>query len=182
MRFPARLQACETTWDSVWIEMQTAWQATLKFSRHSADVAKVSETLARRHVRQRGSALLLTLLLTLAGALILGLSVDALSLLWIKSNAQNTANLTAGAVSLERARNPSAPDAYLVETARAAAARNGYRHGTDSVSIHLERENGRDAILVERDTGIFFLRMIRPQPIAIRARAELSTVTVKAGL
>ena len=142
----------------------------------------MSKPLAFRRLRQRGSALLLALLLTLAGALILGLSVDALSLLWIKSNAQNTANLTASAVSLELSRNPSAPDPYLVETARAAAARNGYRHGMDSVAIHLERQAGNAAILIERDTGIFFLRMIRPQPIAIRARAELSADTIKAGL
>jgi hypothetical protein len=133
-------------------------------------------------VRQRGSALLLMLLLTVVGALILGLSVDALSLLWVRSNAQTTANLTAAAISLEVERNPAATESYLVETARATASRNGYRHGADSVAIHLEQEAGKTAVLVERDTSIFFLRMIRPQPVAIRARATVETAAVKAGL
>jgi hypothetical protein len=142
----------------------------------------VSETQARRQYRQRGSALLLTLLLTLVGAAILGLTVDGMSLLWVRSNAQTTANLTAAAVGLELERNPAATDAYLVETARATATRNGYRHGADSVAIHLERQAGQTAVLVERDAGIFFLRMIRPQPVAIRARATVGTLAVKAGL
>ena len=143
---------------------------------------EVSQTQARRRHRQRGSALLLTLFLTLAGAAILGLTVDAMSLLWVKSNAQTTANLVAASVALELERNPSVLEPYLVETARATAAWNGYRHGTDSVAIHLERQDGRTAVLIERDTGIYFLRMIRPQPVAIRARATVGSLPMKAGL
>lgn len=142
----------------------------------------MAEIQARRRYRQRGSALLLTLLLTLVGAMILGLTVDAMSLLWARSNAQTTANLTAAALSLELERNPAATESYLVETARAAASRNGFRHGTDSVAIHLERKASQTAVLVERDTSIFFLRMIRPQPVAIRARATVGPSTIKAGL
>ena len=142
----------------------------------------MSETQARRQYRQRGSALLLTLLLTLVGAAILGLSVDAMSLLWVRSNAQTTANLTAGAISLELERNPAAAESYLVETARAAASRNGYRHGTDSVAIRLEQQAGTTSVLIERDSSIFFLRMIRPQPVVIRGRATVRALTVKAGL
>ena len=122
---------------------------------------------------------MLTLLLTLAGAAILGLTVDAMSLLWVKSNAQTTANLIAASVALELGRNPSALEPYLVETARATAAWNGYRHGTDSVAIHLE---GKTEVLVERESGVFFLRMIRPQPVAVRARATVGVLAVKAGL
>ena len=125
---------------------------------------------------------MLTLLLTLAGAAILGLTVDALSLLWVRSNAQTTANLIADSIALELERNPSALDPYLLETARATAAWNGYRHGTDSVSVHLERQEAGRAVLIERDTGVFFLRMIRPQPVAIRARATVGALAVKAGL
>ena len=142
----------------------------------------MSQTQPRRRYRQRGSALLLTLLLTLAGAAILGLSVDAMSLLWVRSNAQTTANLIAASISLELERNPSALEPYLVETARATAAWNGYRHGTDSVSVHLERREGKTAVLIERDSGVYFLRMIRPQPVAIRARATVGALAVKAGL
>jgi len=142
---------------------------------------EVAKTQARRN-RQKGSALLLTLLLTLAGAAILGLTVDAMSLLWVKSNAQTTANLVAASVVLELERNPSASEPYLVETARAAAAWNGYRHGTDSVAIHLVRQEGKTAVVVERDAGVFFLRAIRPQPVAIRARAAVGALAVKAGL
>lgn len=121
----------------------------------------------------RGSALLLTLLLTITGAAILGLTVDAMALVWARSNAQTTANLTAAAVALEQERNPGVSEAFLVETARSAAAWNGYRHGKDSAAIHLERQEGRTEILVERDASVFFLLMIRPEPVAIRARAAV---------
>ena len=66
-----------------------------------------------RRQRVRGSALLLTLLLTITGAAFLGLTVDAMSLVWARSNAQTTANLTAAAVALERERNPGVSDDYL---------------------------------------------------------------------
>lgn len=136
---------------------------------------------ARQWRRERGSALLLTLLLTLAGAAMLGLTVDATSLLWVRSNAQTTANLVAAAVQLESAKNPGAKLEYLVETARAVAALNGYPHGTDSVAVHLEQLDGKTSVLVERDAGIFFLRMIHPQPVAVRARAIVESMTVKVG-
>jgi len=154
----------------------------LKFSLTSADEEEVSQVQASRRHRERGSALLLTLLLTLLGAALLGLTVDGMSLLWARSNAQTTANLTAAAVALERERNPAASEAYLVETARATAAWNGYRHGIDATAIRLEGHEGQSTVLVERDTGIFFLRMIRPQPIAVRARASVGAPAVKAGL
>lgn len=132
--------------------------------------------------RERGSALLLTLLLTLAGAAIIGLTVDATSLLWVRSNAQTTANLVAAAVALEQERNPAANLDYLVETARATASLNGYAHGADSVAVHLEQLDGKTSVLVERDAGVYFLRMVRPQPVAIRARATVATGAIKAGL
>jgi uncharacterized membrane protein len=132
--------------------------------------------------RERGSALLLTLLLTLTGALILGLTVDATALIWVRSNAQTTANLAAAALAVELERNPDAALPYLVETARAAAARNGFAHGADTFAVHLEQQQGRTAILVERDAEIFFLRIVRPQPIAVRARAEVAPPAPKAGL
>ncbi|MFN0104334.1 MAG: hypothetical protein ACKV2U_19885 [Bryobacteraceae bacterium] len=96
-----------------------------------------------------------------------------MSLLWARSHAQTTANLVAASVAMELERNPSAPVPYLVETARATAALNGYRHGANSVAIHLEQREGKTAVLVERDTGVFFMRMIRPEPVAIRARAAV---------
>jgi plasmid stabilization system protein ParE len=145
-------------------------------------------TRARRWERERGSALLLTLLLTLAGAAILGLTVDAASLLWARSNAQTTANLVAAAVALELELNPAATDLYLEEAARAAAAWNGYRHGADSAAVHLERPAGVErpaggtAVLIRRDAAVFFLRILRPEPVAIRARAAVSSLAVKAKL
>lgn len=135
----------------------------------------MKKTQAHRWRRQRGSALLLTLLLTLAGAALLGLTVDATSLLWARSNAQTTADLAAAAVALELERSPAANLEFLSESARASAALNGYRHGSDSVSIQLERQDGKTSILVERDAGVFFMRMVRPHPVAIRARAAVQT-------
>ena len=138
---------------------------------------------AQRGRRERGSALLLTLLLTLTGALILGLTVDATSLLWVRSNAQTTANLVAAAVALEQQRNPAASQEYLVETARATAALNGYAHGVDSAAVHLELAEGKTSVLVEKDAGVYFLRVLRPQPVAVRARAGVEAPgAVKAGL
>lgn len=137
-------------------------------------------TQARTRRQQRGSALLLTLLLTLAGAFLLGFTVDATSLLWARSNAQTTANLVAGSVALELERQPAATLDYLTETARAAAVQNGVRHGIDSASVYLERREGRTEILIERQAGVYFLQVIRPQPVAIRARATAQAQTVRA--
>jgi hypothetical protein len=112
----------------------------------------------------------------------LGLTVDATSLLWARSNAQTTANLVAATVALELQRSPGADLGYLVESARATAALNGYRHGSDSVSVRLERQDGKTAVLLDREAGIFFMRMIRTQPVAVRARATVETGVVRAGL
>jgi hypothetical protein len=142
----------------------------------------VSETQGRTQYSQRGSALLLSVLLTIVGAAILGLSVDVMSLIWVRSNAQITANLAVAAVALELEHNPSAPGPYLLEVARATAARNGYHHGADSDTIHLNQQHGEVAVLVERYTGIYFLRMIRPQPVPVRARAAMGVPPVKAAL
>ncbi len=158
----------------------------LKFHSVTTDRLRVLQGQASRRQRVRGSALLLALLLTITGAAFLGLTVDAMSLVWARSNAQTTANLTAAAVALERERNPGVSDEYLVETARSAAAWNGYWHGRDSTAIHLERQEDRTDVLVERDAGIFFLRMIRTEPIPIRARAAVpiggGASAVRAGL
>lgn len=143
----------------------------------------MTHSRAQRGRKERGSALLLTLLLTLAGAVILGLTVDATALLWVRSNAQTTANLVAASVALEQQRNPAATQEYLVETARAAAALNGYAHGVDSAAVHLELAEGKTSVLVEKDAGVYFLGILRPQPVAVRARAVVeTTVTVKAAL
>ncbi len=117
---------------------------------------------------------MLTILITLVGAVFLGLAVDATALLWVRSHAQTTANLVAATVALEQQKNPATPLPFLVESARATAARNGFLHGTESVAVHLEQLDGSTNILLERDAGVFFLRMIRPQPVAIRARASVS--------
>ena len=131
----------------------------------------MSETQAQRWRRERGSALLLTLMLTLFGAVLLGLGVDATSLLWVRSDAQTTANLAAAAVSMELTRNPSATSAYLQEAARASAALNGIRHGNPSTAVRLERHDNGTSVLVERVADVYFLRMIRPQPVPVAARA-----------
>lgn len=110
------------------------------------------------------------------------MAVDASSLIWARSNAQTTANLAAASIGLELKRNPSASTEFLVETARAVAAWNGYRHGSDSVAVHLERQDGKTSVLVERDAGVYFSRVIRPQPVAVRARAAIDNTLLKAGL
>lgn len=132
--------------------------------------------------RERGSALLLTLLLTVVGAMILGLTVDASALIWVRSSAQTAANLSAAALAVELERNPDAPLPYLVETARAAAARNGFIHGANTVAVHLEQQRDRTAILVERDAEIFFFRIVHPYPVAVRARAEVAPPSPRPGL
>ena len=138
---------------------------------------------AQRGQRERGSALLLTLLLTLVGAMFLGLAVDAMSLVWVRSNAQTTANLVAAAVALEQQRNPAANPDYLLETARATAALNGFTHGVEAVAVQLERSEGKVGVLLEKDAGVYFLRAIRPQPVTVRARAGVEMAApVKAGL
>jgi hypothetical protein len=130
--------------------------------------------------RERGSALLLTLLLTLVGGAFLGLTVDAVSLIWVRSNAQTSANLVAASLAVEKAQNPGASAPYLLESARATAAWNGYRHGVDSVSVQIEEHDGRTSVLLEKDAGIYFLRMFRREPIAVRARAFLEGPTLHA--
>lgn len=143
----------------------------------------MKHTEAQRRRTERGSALLLTILLTLVGAMFLGLAVDAMSLVWVRSNAQTTANLAAAAVALEQQRHPAATTDYLLETARATAALNGYTHGVDAASVRLEQTNGNVSILVERDAGVYFLRAIRPQPVAVAARAGVEApAPQKAGL
>lgn len=133
----------------------------------------MTRTQAQLRQRERGSALLLTLLLTVAGALILGLTVDATSLVWARANAQTTANLTAAAVALEMQRNPSRDESYLLETARAAAARNGFQHGTGQAAVTLEHEGATQQVAVERGADVFFLRIVHPEPVMVRAKAGL---------
>jgi uncharacterized membrane protein len=130
-------------------------------------------TQPHRRQRERGSALLLTLLLTLAGAALLGLTVDAAALLWVRSNSQTTANLAAAAVALELEGNPAAPESYLVQTARAAARRNGCTHGQDAAAVHLENAGPALSIRIDRDAPVFFLRILHPGPVAVRARAPV---------
>jgi uncharacterized membrane protein len=132
---------------------------------------KITQT--HRRQRERGSALLLTVLLTLAGAAMAGLTVDATSLVWVRSNAQTTANLAAAAVALELERNPAAPEPFLVESARTAARRNGFAHAEDSATVHLERNQDAVTVLIQRDAPVFFMLILRPQPVAVRARAAV---------
>ena len=66
--------------------------------------------------------------------------MDAMSLLWVRSNAQNTANLAAAAVALEQERNPGATAEDLAAAARATAALNGFAHGADFTAVHLEQQ------------------------------------------
>jgi hypothetical protein len=127
--------------------------AVLRLPGRGFNEGSMTQTQAQRWRRQRGSALLLTLLLTLADA-----------------------------VALEMRRAPHADLTFLAETARATAALNGYRHGADSVSVQVEQLDGKTSILLERDAGVFFMRMVRSQPVAIRARATVPTGVDKAGL
>jgi hypothetical protein len=47
----------------------------------------------------------------------------------------------------------------------------------------LEQTNGNVSVLVERDAGVYFLRAIRPQPVAVAARAGVEApAPQKAGL
>lgn len=130
-------------------------------------------TQAQQWRRERGSALLLTLLLTVLGAILCGLCVDTVSLLWVRSHAQTAANLAAQSVVLELSRNPGATPAYLEQTARATAAWNGIRHGAEGAQVHLEKKETGTHLLVRRDAGVYFLRMFRPEPIPVYARAEV---------
>lgn len=110
------------------------------------------------------------------------MTVDVLSLVWVRSSAQTTANLAAASVALEIQRNPSAPVDYLRETARATAAWNGYRDGVDATAVQLDRQDGKTSVLIEREAGVYFLRMIRPQPVPVRARAAVAPGASKAAL
>jgi hypothetical protein len=125
----------------------------------------MERTQTQRRQPERGSALLLSLLLTLVGALMMGLAVDGTSLVWAKSHAQTTANLAAEAVGLELERNAGAGEAYLEATARAAAGWNGL-----AARVRIERTDGGLSVVVDREAEVYFLRMIRPEPVAVRAR------------
>jgi len=105
-----------------------------------------------------------------------------MSLVWVRSNAQTTANLVAASVALEQARNAAASGEYLLESARAAAARNGYEHGVDAVQVELATQDGQTAVRIERGAPVYFLRMIRPEPVPVRAMATVEPAVVKAGL
>jgi hypothetical protein len=136
----------------------------------------------QRRRQERGSALLLTLLLTLLGAILLGLSADAMSLLWVRTHTQNTANLAAAAVQLEQEQSPSASREDLEAAARATAARNGFASAGESGSVRLEQVEGKTSVVVECDAAVYFLRIVRPQPVAVRARAAVALSAIKAGL
>jgi hypothetical protein len=84
---------------------------------------------------------------------------------------------------MEQQRNPAANPDYLLETARATAALNGFTHGEEAVAVQLERAEGKFGVLLEKDAGVYFLRAIRPQPVTVRARAGVEMAApVKAGL
>jgi len=138
-------------------------------------------TQAQQWRRERGSALLLTLLLTVLGAIIFGLCVDIVSLLWVRSHAQTAANLSAQSVAVELGRNPAATPAYLEETARATAAWNGIRHGSEGSTVYLEKQEKGSQLLVRREAGVYFLRMFRPEPIPVYARAVVQAPVNREG-
>ena len=142
----------------------------------------MKNTQAQPWRRERGSALLLTLLLTVLGAIVFGLCVDVVSLLWVRSHAQIAANLSAQSVAVELGRNPAASPAYLEETASATAAWNGIRHGFDGAVVSLEKNEEGTRLSIRREAGVYFLRMFRPEPIPVYARAEVPAPAAREGL
>lgn len=135
---------------------------------------------ARIRRQQRGSALLLSLLVTVVGGAILGLTVDVTSLVWARANAQTTATLAAASLQLELSRNSSAADAYLETVARATAAHNGCRHGSASAVVQVLKHDGGREVLVARPAPVFFLRMFHVPPVTIRARAPVVAAAQRA--
>lgn len=133
-----------------------------------------SQSQAQTRRLQRGSALLLSLLLTVAGAALMGLAVDVTSLLWARSHAQTTAQLAAESVGRELERHPGASRAQLEQCARATAVHNGSPHAGDSASVRLTPHGSRHLVVVETAADIFFLRLIRREPVSITAAAEVS--------
>lgn len=117
----------------------------------------------RQHNGQRGSALLFTLLATVAGALIFGLAVDSLALLAAKARLRTMAELAAEAIRLERQAKPDAQPADLERAALALLAKNGLPRA--SVTLN-------DGVIVRNESEVYFLRVLRPQPVLIAARAE----------
>jgi uncharacterized membrane protein len=111
----------------------------------------------------------LTLLLTLAGAMLIGLSVDAASLVWTRTNLQNAADLSADAVAMELRAHPDADASTLETVARALAARN-VRQGTATTRV--ERTSEGVQVLLWREADIYFLRMFRADPLLMEARGK----------
>ncbi|MBM3783439.1 MAG: hypothetical protein FJW30_03715 [Acidobacteria bacterium] len=105
--------------------------------------------------RQRGSALLFTLLATVAGALVCGLAIDTVALLAAKARLQTMAELAADAAR----RNPGQGE---VE-ARKVLVKNGLPNA------RVEIQNG---LTVQNPADVFFMTLFRQTPVTVAVRVE----------
>lgn len=121
---------------------------------------------------ERGSALLLTTLLTLTAGLLLGFVVDTVALVASRSRAQSVAGHAAHAVALEQRRNPSASRDWLLGAARSAARANGVALSEGAGRLELEPGEGGWSVVIEDQAPVFFLRVVRSEPVLVRARAQ----------
>ena len=121
---------------------------------------------------RRGSALLLTTLLTLTAGLLLGFIVDTVALVASRSRAQSVAGHAAHAVVLEQKRNPSASREWLLGAARSAVRANGVALSEGTGRVELEPGEGGWSVVVEDQAPVFFLRVMRSEPVLVRARAQ----------
>lgn len=113
--------------------------------------------------RTRGSALLFTLLASTVGSAILGLAIDAAALLAVRAQLQTAAELAADSISLEKATGAS-PDA-CEKAARNSLDKNGFPWAT----IKLDG----DSLQIRHQADVFFLRMIRTEPIPVEVKVKL---------
>lgn len=119
---------------------------------------------------RRGSALLLSLFLTLLGSLVFGLAADASAVMWERAKLQNILESASEAVKLERQRRPLATRRELEFAARAAAAHNRIRHGEDGARVDFDGSS----VIAACEANIYFLRLVHPRPIALSASVPVS--------
>ncbi|MBM3765510.1 MAG: hypothetical protein FJW32_08970 [Acidobacteria bacterium] len=115
--------------------------------------------------RNRGSALLFTLLASTVGSAILGLAIDAAALLAVRAQLQTAGELAADSISLERSADAGASIETLKEAARNSLDKNGF----PLVTITLDAES----LQIRHQADVFFLRMIRTEPVAVEVKVKL---------
>ncbi len=131
-----------------------------------------------KHIQKReaGQIIIIIAFLMIAMIAMLGLAIDAGSLMFLQRDVQNATD--AAVISATYARCAGGTDLQVIGAARNAAKRQGFEHGVDGVTVLVDPNHSGSTstikyiwISITSPKQTFFIQIVYPDPLAVSSES-----------